>query len=152
MQRFIDRDRRRRWVTAVSQVLPVLAKLGITTGRAQVLTTTGRRSGQPRTAMVGVVPIGGQRYIFQAYPRSAWVANVRADPHATLTRGRRSSAVLLIEVPVGPRRGLLLRQLRNDPGTGRLLVASGLVTGPAPETVAAAADRIAVFRVERQRR
>ena len=46
------------------------------------------------------------------------------------------------------RRPLLLEQVRKEPEIGNLLVKSGLVTDPAPERVAAAAERIAVFRVE----
>ena len=97
---------------------------------------------------MGVVPVDGQRYIFQAYPRAAWVANARVTPTATLTSGRRSSPIALVEVPVEERRLLLLRQLRAVPGTGTLLVSGGLVADPAPETVAAAAERIAVFRID----
>lgn len=147
--RAIERQWRRRWVNRLSRIVGVLHRLGIRTGRAYVLTTVGRRSGEPRSAPVGVVGLGGRRYIFQAYPRSSWVANVRADPTATLASGRRSAHVRLLEVPVAERRDLLLAQLRKEPGTGKLLVKSGLVTDPAPEAVAAAAPTIAVFRVER---
>ena len=141
-------DRRRRWVNRFSRVFGVLHTIGIRTGRAHVLTTLGRRTGQPRSAPVGVVLIRGRRYIFQAYPRAAWVANARAAPTATLANGRHRTTVRLEEVSVEERRPLLLEQVRKEPEIGNLLVKSGLVTDPAPERVAAAAERIAVFRVE----
>jgi antitoxin YefM len=59
------------------------------------------------------------------------------------------TTVWLVELPVEQRRLWLLEQLRNEsPRTGKLLVKSGLVADPAPEAVAAAAERIAVFRIE----
>lgn len=143
------RDVRRRLVNRVSRGVGLLHRLGVSTGRAQVLTTTGRRSGERRAASVGVVPMDGRRYVFQAYPRSAWVANVRADPTATLSDGRGpAEAVRLVEMPVAEGRELLRRQLTAEPAIGRQLVASGLVDDPTPDGVAAAAERIAVFRVD----
>jgi deazaflavin-dependent oxidoreductase (nitroreductase family) len=57
------------------------------------LTTTGRRSGQPRTSHLISVPVGddlallGTNFGQPATP--AWVLNLEADPHATVTfRGR----------------------------------------------------------------
>jgi hypothetical protein len=55
--------RRRRWVNRISRIIPALHKLGIRTGRAQRLTTTGRSSGRPRTQPIGVVSLFGDRYI-----------------------------------------------------------------------------------------
>lgn len=53
-------------------------------GRVGRLTTTGRRSGQPRVVYVGYVPIEGGRYLIGAGgPRRSWAANLRADPTCT---------------------------------------------------------------------
>ena len=116
--------RRRQWVNRISRIIPALHKLGIRTGRAQSLTTTGRRSGRPRTQPIGVVSLFGNRYIFQAYPRAAWVANARANPRAILADGRRRSRIILVEVDVEQRRHLLLAQLTNEPDIGNLLSAA----------------------------
>ena len=57
------------------------------------LTTTGRRSGQPRTSHLISIPVGddlallGTNFGQPATP--AWVLNLEADPHASVTyRGR----------------------------------------------------------------
>lgn len=129
------RDRRRRWVNRFSRIFHLLQRIGVRTGRAQILTTTVRKTGQPRSQPVGVVPIDGHDYIFQAYPRAAWVANARANPTATLASGRRTRQVTLVEQPVERRRELLLKQLTLDSDVGNQLVKSGLVTDPCPESV-----------------
>jgi deazaflavin-dependent oxidoreductase (nitroreductase family) len=127
----------------------MLQRVGVGLGRVQVLTTVGRRTGQFRKVPVGVVSIDGQRYIVQAYPNAAWVANARTTATATLAHGRRSTAVRLIELPVEQRRPLLRKHLMGSPPrVGRLLVTTGLVDDPTPDAVAAAAGRIAVFRIE----
>ena len=116
----LSKDRRRGLVNRFSKIFLVLHRVGLRTGRAQVLTTTGRKSGEPRRQPVGVVPMDGERYIFQAYPRAAWVANARSDPAATLSHGRRTETVRLEEVPVERRRELLRRQLTAEPDTASL--------------------------------
>ncbi|MFD6356562.1 hypothetical protein [Nocardia tengchongensis] len=94
------------------------------------------------------MPIAGQRYIIQVYPKAAWVANARSTETATLSRGRRSSAVRLVELPVQERGPLLHDHVLNSPKrVAELFVRSGLTTQASAEAVAAAADRIAVFRV-----
>lgn len=48
------------------------------------ITTTGRRSGQPRRIELAFHPIGGRVYISgrPGWPRG-WIANLRADPRMT---------------------------------------------------------------------
>ena len=142
-------DRHRRKTNRFNRLLVGLAKVGIPLGRVHVLTTTGRRTGQKRNVPIGVVTIAGQRLVFQAYPKAAWVANVRAAPTATISHGRRRTQVRLVELPVEERRLLLRHQLENSPPrAGKLLVTTGLVDSPSPEDVASEAERIAVFRIE----
>jgi deazaflavin-dependent oxidoreductase (nitroreductase family) len=53
-------------------------------GRVGRLTTTGRRSGQPRVVYVGYVALDGGRYLVGAGgPRRSWAANLRAYPTCT---------------------------------------------------------------------
>jgi len=50
-------------------------------GRVGRLTTTGRRTGQPRLAYVGSVRLADGRYLIGAGgPGRSWVANLRAHP------------------------------------------------------------------------
>lgn len=139
----------RRTVNRINKVITGLQRVGIAFGPMQLLTVAGRRSGQPRTFPIAVLQLTGGRYLVQAFRNAAWVANARAAQTATLTRGRRSSTVRLVEVPVEERRALLREVVRTQPASAaRRYVTNGLADAPTPDAVAAAADRIAVFRVE----
>ena len=66
-----------------------------------VLTTTGRRSGRPRTVVL-VYVADGDRWIVVAsnmgsHHAPAWLANLRADPAATVTVGGRAIPVMARE-------------------------------------------------------
>jgi deazaflavin-dependent oxidoreductase (nitroreductase family) len=139
----------RRIVNGMNKVIVGLQRVGIAFGPMQLLTVAGRRSGQPRTFPIAVLALAGGRYIIQAYPKAAWVANVRAADTVTLARGRRSSTVRLVEVPVDERRPLLREVVETSPASvGNRFVTTGLAEAPTPDAVAAAAPRIAVFRVD----
>jgi deazaflavin-dependent oxidoreductase (nitroreductase family) len=144
-----DAEKYRRRVNAFNKVVVRLQRFGIAFGPMQLLTVAGRRSGEPRTFPIAVLPLAGGRYIIQAYPKAAWVANVRAADTVTLTRGRRSSVVRLAEVPVEDRGPLLREVVETGPASvGNRYVTTGLADTPTPDGVAAAAGRIAVFRVD----
>ncbi|WP_245617492.1 nitroreductase/quinone reductase family protein [Amycolatopsis taiwanensis] len=139
----------RRMVNSMNKAVIGLQRVGIVIGPMRLITVTGRRSGLPRTFPIAVLPLTGGQYIFQAYPRAAWVANVRAADTATLTRGRHSSTVRLIELPVEERRPVLHELVRtSNASVGKRFVTTGLAEGATPDEVAAAAERIAVFRIE----
>jgi deazaflavin-dependent oxidoreductase (nitroreductase family) len=136
-------------VNAGNKIVVGLQRLGVAFGPMQLLTVAGRRTGVPRTFPIAVIGLDGGRYIFQAYPKAAWVANVRAAGEVTLTRGRRTSAARLTEVPVEERRPLLRKLVAQSPASvGKRLVTTGLAEAPTPDAAAAAAERIAVFRIE----
>jgi deazaflavin-dependent oxidoreductase (nitroreductase family) len=142
-------QRYRRMVNRINKVITGLQRIGVAFGPMELLTVPGRRTGRPRTFPIAVIPLTGGRYIMQAFPNAAWVANVRAADTVTLTRGRRSRTVRLVEVPVEERRPLLREVVASQPASAaQRLVTNGLATAPTPDAVAAAADRIAVFRVQ----
>jgi deazaflavin-dependent oxidoreductase (nitroreductase family) len=64
---------------------------------ALLVTTTGRKSGQKRTAHLIAIPIGDKLTIigsnFGQPATPAWVLNLEADPHAVATYRDRSVAV-----------------------------------------------------------
>lgn len=139
----------RRTVNRINKVITGLQRIGVAFGPMELLTVTGRRSGRARTFPIAVLPLAGGRYIVQAFPNAAWVANVRAADTVTLTRGRRSSVVRLVEVPVEARRPLLREVVETQPDhVAERYVTNGLAAAPTADAVVAAADRIAVFRVE----
>ncbi|GAA5112582.1 nitroreductase family deazaflavin-dependent oxidoreductase [Pseudonocardia adelaidensis] len=142
-------QRYRRMVNRINKIITGLQRIGIAFGPMELLTVPGRRTGRPRTFPIAVIPLTGGRYIMQAFPNAAWVANVRAADTVTLTRGRRSRTVRLVEVPVEERRPLLREVVASQPASAaQRLVTNGLAAAPTPDAVAAAADRIAVFRVQ----
>jgi deazaflavin-dependent oxidoreductase (nitroreductase family) len=143
----------RRMTNIFNKVIAPLQRAGVAFGPMQLLTVTGRRSGQPRTFPIAVIEVNGGRYIFQAFPNAAWVANARGAEQAgdcvTLHRGRRASTARLVEVPIRERPPLLRQLIRTSPrSVANRLVTTGLADAPTPDAVAGAADRIAVFRVE----
>ncbi|WP_218021446.1 nitroreductase family deazaflavin-dependent oxidoreductase [Nocardia acidivorans] len=145
----MNADRYRRVTNTINKVIVGLQRRGVAFGPMQLLTVKGRKTGQPRTFPIAVNEIGDGRYIFQAFPKAAWVANVRDAETVTLTRGRSSASARLVEVPVAERGSLLRELVRSSPkSVGERFVTTGLAQTATPEGIAAAADRIAVFRVE----
>ena len=73
-----------------------------------VLTTSGRKSGQPREKVIRVVRRGDTAFLVMLRPPalakerpqavSAWVHNIRANPRVTLRMGRRTFAGLAREI------------------------------------------------------
>jgi deazaflavin-dependent oxidoreductase (nitroreductase family) len=140
----------RRMVNRINKVITGLQRVGIAFGPMQLLTVTGRRSGLPRTFPIAVLSLAGGRYIVQAFPQAAWVVNAQAADTVILTRGRRSSTVRLVEMPVEERRPLLREVVETQPASvAKRYVTNGLAEASTPDAVAAAAERIAVFRIER---
>ncbi|WP_405497988.1 nitroreductase/quinone reductase family protein [Nocardia sp. NBC_00511] len=145
----MNADGYRRMTNTINKLVVGLQRRGIAFGPMQLLTVRGRRSGELRTFPIAVNALDGGRYIFQAFPKAAWVANVRAADTVDLIRGRKSSTVRLVEVAVDERRPLLRELVSTSPASvGKRFVTTGLAEAATPEGVAAAAHRIAVFRVE----
>jgi len=99
-----------------------------------LLTTTGRRTGRPRTVMVDAIDHDDETdtwYVQPAEPQADWLANLRADPRATVeVRGRRFAA--RAEEITGPRGAdVILRFIRGHPRYARLVIALvGYVDSP----------------------
>ena len=58
------------------------------------MTTTGRKSGQPRRIEMAFINVDGRVYISGLPGPRAWVANLSADPHLTFHLKRRIQADL----------------------------------------------------------
>jgi deazaflavin-dependent oxidoreductase (nitroreductase family) len=73
-----------------------------------VLTTTGRKTGKSRRKVIRAIRQGNHVYIVQLRPPapaiqtplaiSAWVLNIRADPHVQLKLGRRTYAAVVRDI------------------------------------------------------
>lgn len=109
-----EEPKHRRLITSPKhgQILSGLMRPGYTAGSVPaghaVLTTTGRKSGEPRHKVVRAITRDDRVYIVQLRPPvvaidtplavAAWVLNIRADPHVTLKLGRHTYAATIREI------------------------------------------------------
>lgn len=66
--------------------------------RSYLLTTTGRRTGQPLTHPVTPVERDGRRWLVSPYGQVSWVHNARASGRVTLQRGGRTEECAVREL------------------------------------------------------
>lgn len=127
----------------VSWLMGGLARIGL--GNFIVLTTIGRKSGEPRSVTLSPISDDDGEYLVSPYGQSAWVLNARADAHATIRKGRRETPVRLVEV-TGDKPDLVRRyhdreafsrQFMDVPGDGTV------------EDFASVPERFPVFRIEK---
>jgi len=129
-------------------VIKLLHRLGLPFGTIHVIAVPGRRSGVLRSTPVSPLTVDGQRYVISGLRDSDWARNARAAGWARLSRGRREEAVRLVEVTSGEESRSVMRTFpRQVPQGVPFFVSLGLVTGPDPDEFAAAADRVAIFRL-----
>lgn len=57
-------------------------------GRMLLLTTRGRRTGQPRTCALNYALADGTVYVMAGFTKSDWMANVRADSNVEISLGQ----------------------------------------------------------------
>jgi deazaflavin-dependent oxidoreductase (nitroreductase family) len=111
--RFLLRVPRRLYIGPLADLLASRCVL--------LLTTRGRRSGQPRQTLVSFMPLIDGRYVvFSGWGvHSDWYLNVRADPRVRVNVGQRQmdATARLVEDPE-QRRGLMLRMASQSSGCG----------------------------------
>lgn len=96
-----------------SGVLAWLARHGVSVFGTHLLVVKGRRSGEPRSTVVNVLEIDGQRYLVAPRGDTQWVRNVRAAGEAELRVGRRGQAVLTTELADDDKGPILRAYLRK---------------------------------------
>jgi deazaflavin-dependent oxidoreductase (nitroreductase family) len=137
-----------RWLPLVNRIVRTLSRLGLRVGPVHILTVPGRRTGTPRSTPVSPLVVDGHRYLVAGLPDSDWARNVRTAGHGELASGRRRAAVPLTEVTdLALRRAVMRAFPVSVPGGVPFFVRLGLVTRADPDEFAAAAERVAVFRV-----
>ena len=134
---------------------PVLRRLlgaGLPLGPNALITVRGRRSGEPRSAGVAVLELGGRRWVQSAYGETNWVRNLRDARAATLSvRGRSESVTARELTPAEAEafyRGELLTYLRQFPAPVRLF--AHIFVGKALRDPAAAAQTHPVFELTKE--
>ncbi len=132
---------------AVNRLVTAMLRLGIGTRSSYLLTTTGRKTGQPRTTPVVLVETDGQRWLVSPYGQVSWVHNVRATPEVTLRRGRTIAILHAEEVAPDVAGPILKRYLHHARITAPFFDAT---TDDPAGTFAAEAEGHPVFELTEQ--
>jgi deazaflavin-dependent oxidoreductase (nitroreductase family) len=132
----------------MNKVMIAVQKFGIPTGPAMVLTVPGRKSGQPRSTPMTPFEFDGGLYAVAGYPGADWAANARAARTGTLSQGRRSRPVNIVELTVDQARPVLRAFPVEVPVGVAFAKRSGMVVDGTSDEFEALAGRIAVFRFD----
>jgi deazaflavin-dependent oxidoreductase (nitroreductase family) len=137
-----------RYLKQMNKIVKGLQKLGIHTGPAMVLTVPGRRSGRLRSTPMTPFEFQGGLYTVAGFPRADWALNARAAGAGTLSRGRKSRRVKIVELSPEEARPVLRAFPVEVPigvGFGKR---SGLVRDGTPDEFEALAGKCPVFRFD----
>ena len=137
-----------RWLKPMNKLVLALGRIGVPAGPSQVLTVTGRKSGQPRSTPMTPFDHDGSLYTVAGYPGADWAANARAAGEGTLTRGRRARRVRIVELSAEDSRPVLRTFSVKVPVGVGFAKRSGLVIDGTPDEFEALAGRLAVFRFD----
>jgi deazaflavin-dependent oxidoreductase (nitroreductase family) len=137
-----------RWLKAMNKLVVAMQRIGVPAGPSMVLTVPGRRSGQPRSTPMTPFDHDGGLYTVAGYPGADWAANARAAGQGTLTRGRRSRRVRIVELSADESRPVLRAFAVKVPVGVGFAKRSGLVVDGTADEFEALAGRLAVFRFE----
>ena len=137
-----------RYLKRMNKVMMAVQRLGIPTGPAMVLTVPGRKSGRPRSTPMTPFEFQGDLYAVAGYPGADWAANARAAGAGTLSRGRRSRQVRIVELTAREARPVLRAYPAEVPVGVSFAKRSGMVRDGTADEFEALAGRIAVFRFE----
>jgi len=100
--------RRGRWHALENAMMSAVTRAGVVP-RTYLLTTTGRKSGEPRSNPVTIVASNGRRWLVAPYGVVPWVLNARAAGTVTLSRRGTSRQFTIREVPA-PEAGEVLKR------------------------------------------
>jgi deazaflavin-dependent oxidoreductase (nitroreductase family) len=119
LRTLLARMRTRRWFRPAAHAPMLAYRLGlapIVGRRFMVLTTSGRRSGEPRHTMVIFRERGGRKLATAAYgERSHWYRNARADPRVTVQTARGTEAMMARPVTNDARRIVVAFEPTSEP-------------------------------------
>ena len=87
-----------RGISMLNAIAKPLLRAGMPMGYNGLLTTTGRKSGEPRTAALAIIERDGRRWVWSPWGEVNWVRNLRASGRATITVRKRSEEVRAVEL------------------------------------------------------
>jgi deazaflavin-dependent oxidoreductase (nitroreductase family) len=137
-----------RYLKPMNKFMMAVQRLGIPTGPAMVLTVPGRKTGKPRSTPMTPFEHDGGLYVVAGYPGADWASNARAAGAGTLSRGRKSRPVKIIELDAAESRPVLRAFAVKVPVGVGFAKRSGLVRDGVPDEFAARAGQLAVFRFD----
>jgi deazaflavin-dependent oxidoreductase (nitroreductase family) len=86
------------WRRLLNGLVRILLRVGLAPRHTYLLTVHGRRTGKPYSTPVTLVEEGTNRWLVAPYGEMSWVRNARAAGQVTLSRGRRSETVAIVEL------------------------------------------------------
>lgn len=113
--------------------------------RVHVLTTTGRRTGKSRSVPISPISVDGVEYLVAPYGSVAWVQNARANPKATLTRGKGNRSVSLGEIKGDDAAPVIDAYYRRESYARRYM---DVPASPTVDDFAERSEQFPVFRVD----
>lgn len=123
-----------------------LVRRGVSVAGARRLTVRGRTTGEPRTTVVNLLELDGDRYLVAPRGHTQWVRNLRAAGEGTLAVGRRVEPFVAEELTDADKGPVLAAYLdRWGWEVGRFF--KGLDEASDAEALAAFAADFPVFRV-----
>jgi deazaflavin-dependent oxidoreductase (nitroreductase family) len=87
-----------RWFRLQNNILKLLLRSGLKLGTTYILSVKGRKTGAVHSTPVVIVETDGKQYLVAPYGPVNWVRNARAAGTVTLTRGRHSETMHIVEV------------------------------------------------------
>jgi deazaflavin-dependent oxidoreductase (nitroreductase family) len=136
------------YLKQMNKVVKAIQKLGIPAGPSQILTVPGRKSGKLRSTPMTPFEFRGGLYTVAGFPRADWALNARVAGAGTLSRGRKSRPVKIVELSAEEARPVLRAFPVEVPigvGFGKR---TGLVSEGTPDEFEKLAGRIPVFRLD----
>ncbi|MGX9790892.1 nitroreductase family deazaflavin-dependent oxidoreductase [Mycobacterium sp. MMS18-G62] len=137
-----------RYLKPMNKFMMAVQRLGIPTGPAMVLTVPGRKTGKPRSTPMTPFEHDGGLYVVAGYPGADWASNARAAGAGTLSRGRKSRPIRIVELSPADA-GPVLRSFAEKVPVGvGFAKRAGLVHDGTPDEFAALAGKLTVFRFD----
>lgn len=137
-----------RYLKAMNSVVKAIQRLGVPAGPSQILTVPGRKSGKLRSTPMTPFTHNGALYTVAGYPGADWAANARAARTGTLTRGRKSRRIKIVELSPEEAAPVLRSFAVKVPVGVGFAKRSGLVRQGTPDEFEALAAQLAVFRFD----
>jgi deazaflavin-dependent oxidoreductase (nitroreductase family) len=104
-------------VRLVNHIMQTLIHLNLAPKGMHIVTVQGRKSGRLYSTPVTLVKEENQRWLVSPYGEVPWVQNARAARTVTLTRGKKTEKVGLVEIEPAESALILKKYLALEPIT-----------------------------------